>query len=152
MSYNFSFHITSSHLISCHFTFPHYTISFYLVSSHITSLLSYHRISRTQFNITSYRFCHLLCLMSSRIHLCHVMSSHFTSWYLTSPFVCLLVASCHPTSPYVILFRHVMSHHLISSHLISTPLCSSVIAHNHAFPFFLEGTYSILHYHTSYEA
>jgi len=29
-----------------------------------------------------------------------------------------LVASCHPTSPNVILFSHVMKHHLISSQLM----------------------------------
>jgi len=128
----------SFHFISCHLTLRH--------------IMSYHRISLIKFKIASYLFVISLCLMSSLIHLYHVMSSQFTSWYLTSPFVCLHVESCHPTSPNVILFRHVVTpSHLISSHLNSAHVCSSVIVRNYAFSFF-EGTYPIFHCHTPFKA
>ena len=113
------YHHILSHIISHSHIMPFLLsriISHYITSCHIIVFLSH--------NLTSPHivFVISLCLMSSPIQLHHVMSSHFTSRYLTFPFVCLLVESCHPTSPNVILFRHVMSHHLISSQLMYLPL------------------------------
>ena len=108
ISYFFSYHFPLSHTIYLHcllsflilISYRHisshnishsHIMPFPLISYHVTlhHIMSYHRISLTKFNIASYLFCHLIV---SHVISNPLISYHFTS-YLTSPFVCLLVAS-----------------------------------------------------------